>query len=107
MGLRDQINKFGAYLSTVCNKLLSRWYGKKANRAGNVTRTGCRWQAGQECRTVRSHDQPVITNHQDAAIVSVTNQAPHPLLKRDHSIRELDFVKRIAAAQPAVFHTRF
>lgn len=49
----------------------------------------------------------VIADNDNTAIVHIANQTHHPLFQGDDRIGQLYLAKRIAAAQAAIFDTRF
>ena len=54
-------------------------------------------QAPQERGAVGARPQPRIAEHDEAAIVEIANEPPDALFEREHGLRQLELVERVAS----------
>ena len=80
---------------------------QETNRTGNVTSAWRGRQTGEKRRAVRTHHQPIVTNHQHATIVGVANQSPYPCLRVMTASGSCTSSNGSPPAQTTIFHARF
>ena len=75
-------------------------------RRVEVVDDGHRRQAREERRAVGARPQARIAEHDEAAVVEVADEPADTLLQREHGLRQLQLVERIAAGSADRFGTR-